>query len=275
MDYYEDGVKQANAGFVKFMQWRKQANAEYGEQTCMQIHISQFPVMEGMKGTVKLLGGKQEIILGQVMIQSGKGMLRIEDLNQEFAKAGILNEQGRVMIRIEFAAGRSMECVLFHKEEPEAETVMVEAAEMETSNETVPDAPDVPGDSEAINESREMVRMQHDKWRQLETVFAHIRPFDDKREYLQLELKDLIVLSNMHYHLAENSFLLHGYFNYGHLILTKMYKRGGEKIYVGVPGNYYEKEAQVAVMFGFESFEPKTEPPLEGDFGYYMIGVGI
>jgi hypothetical protein len=44
---------------------------------------------------------------------------------------------------------------------------------------------------------------------------------------------------------------------------------------VGVPGNYYEKEKQVAVMFGFESFETKTEPAKEGDFGYYMIGVVI
>ena len=85
----------------------------------------------------------------------------------------------------------------------------------------------------------------------------------------------MIVLQEASYRLVENSFLLHGYYNYGHLIITKIYKNGKEKVYVGVPGNYYIKEAQVAVMFGFESFEPKMEPACEGDFGYYMIGADI
>ena len=100
-------------------------------------------------------------------------------------------------------------------------------------------------------------------------------PFEDERVYLKIELQDLVVLSRLYYRLVENSFLLHGYYNYGHLILTKVHRRGQERICVGVPGNYYEKEKQVAVMFGFESFEPKAEPAEDGDFGYYMIGVDI
>ena len=121
----------------------------------------------------------------------------------------------------------------------------------------------------------ESIRMKGDKWQQLREVLPHIRPFEDDREYLRLDLKDLIILPRLYYRLVDNSFLLHGYYNYGHLILTKVMRRGQEKICVGVPGNYYEKEKQVAVMFGFESFESKTEPADEGDFGYYMIGIGI
>ena len=127
----------------------------------------------------------------------------------------------------------------------------------------------------ALLQTRRMMRMHRDKWQQLWESFPHIRPFQDEREYLQLTLQDLIVLPKSSYSMAENSFLLHGYYNYEHLILTKLYKRGTEKYYIGVPGNYYVKEAQMAVLFGFESFEPRIEPAKEGDFGYYMIGVEI
>ena len=127
----------------------------------------------------------------------------------------------------------------------------------------------------ALLQTRRMMRMHREKWQQLWQSFPHIRPFQDEREYLRLTLQDLIVLPKSSYGLAENSFLLHGYYNYEHLILTKLYKRGTEKYYIGVPGNYYIKEAQMAVLFGFESFEPKIEPAKEGDFGYYMIGVNI
>jgi len=42
-----------------------------------------------------------------------------------------------------------------------------------------------------------------------------------------------------------------------------------------VPGNFYEREKQVALMFGFESFECQKEPAQVGDFGYYMIPVEL
>lgn len=75
---------------------------------------------------------------------------------------------------------------------------------------------------------------------------------------------------------GQNSFLLHGFYNYKHLIATKEL--------LGVPGNYYDKEKQVAAMFGFHGFLPVKE--LEqflsggtvytdrqitpGTFGYYF-----
>ena len=84
-----------------------------------------------------------------------------------------------------------------------------------------------------------------------------------------------MILKSQYHKLVNNSFLLHGYYNYEHLLLAKIDKRGVDKYYIGVPGNYYEKEKQVAIMFGFESFECKTEPAGDGDFGYYMISVEI
>jgi hypothetical protein len=68
---------------------------------------------------------------------------------------------------------------------------------------------------------------------------------------------------------------MHGYYNYHHLILSRLEKRGEALYYLGVPGSYFEKEKQVAVMFGFESFEGAKEPAEYGDFGYYMMRVHL
>lgn len=115
------------------------------------------------------------------------------------------------------------------------------------------------------------VRLMEDKWQQLWAIYPHIRPFQDEREYLSIGPADFVLLPEQAYRAANNSFLLHGYYNYDHLILTKIEKRGEVFYYIGVPGNYYEREKQVAVMFGFESFECGTEPAQAGDFGYYMM----
>ncbi len=119
------------------------------------------------------------------------------------------------------------------------------------------------------------VVLQEDKWLQLSAIYPHIRPFRDERDYLSIGPADFVVFSSESYQAANNSFLLHGYYNYRHLIFSRMERRGEILYYIGVPGNYYEREKQVAVMFGFESFECAEEPAQSGDFGYYMMRVRI
>ncbi len=113
------------------------------------------------------------------------------------------------------------------------------------------------------------------KWRQLSEIYPHIAPFRDQRDYLSIGPGDFVILPQKYYRLINNSFLLHGFYNYGHMILARTMKRGEEIYYIGVPGNFYEKERQVAIMFGFESFECRQEPATDGDFGYYMIRVEL
>lgn len=131
-------------------------------------------------------------------------------------------------------------------------------------------------DAPAVKEANPgTMAMCEDKWQQLQRIYPHINPFQDEREYLSLRPEDFVILSADAYRLVRNSFLLHGYYNYKHLILTSVSQRGAEQYYIGVPGNFYEKEKQVAIMYGFSSFECKHEPAEEGDFGYYMIRVSI
>ncbi len=119
------------------------------------------------------------------------------------------------------------------------------------------------------------VKLLEEKWLQLSQIYPHIRPFRDERDYLSIGPSDFVIFSEESYRAVNNSFLLHGYYNYHHLILTRMERRGEILYYAGVPGNYYDREKQVAVMFGFESFECAEEPAQQGDFGYYMMRVKV
>ena len=113
------------------------------------------------------------------------------------------------------------------------------------------------------------------KWEQLRAIYPPISPFGDSRKYLQISPGDFVILKDRSYRMVNNSFLLHGYFTYKHLILHRMNRKGETVYYVGVPGSYYNKEKEVAILFGFESFEGATEPAREGDFGYYMMRVEL
>lgn len=124
-------------------------------------------------------------------------------------------------------------------------------------------------------QERPVSPLSPDKWVQLGRIYPKIHPFGDNREYLSITPRDFIVLTRQHQELVQNSFLLHGYYNYGHLILTKIVEQEEERYYLGVPGVYYDREKQAALMFGFEGFEAGTDKMEDGGFGYYMKRVEI
>ncbi len=114
-----------------------------------------------------------------------------------------------------------------------------------------------------------------DKWEQLKRMYPQIHPFGDERMFLSITPGDFVILGKEYQKMVSNSFLLHGYYNYRHLILGKYPEGEEEGFYLGVPGVCYEREKMAAQMFGFEGFEGKREPAAQGDFGYYMKRVRI
>lgn len=113
--------------------------------------------------------------------------------------------------------------------------------------------------------------LKEDKWEQILDTYDRIHPYGDERTYVKLEPKDFLILSSKYQHLVNNSFLLHGFYNYRHVILGKE----GETYYLGVPGVFYEREKMVALMFGFEAFECASGEPKAGEFGYYLRRVEL
>lgn len=113
----------------------------------------------------------------------------------------------------------------------------------------------------------------NDKWLQLCQMYPVIHPYEDDREYISIQPKDFVIMTGDYQHLANNSFLLHGFYNYRHIILGNEKEAGG--FYLGVPGVYYEREKMVALMFGFEAFDCKGGKAEAGKFGYYLRKVKI
>ena len=127
----------------------------------------------------------------------------------------------------------------------------------------------------AVNNSKRKSKVEasplyESKWEQLLSAYEQIHPYGDNRTYIKLEPKDFIVLRSNYQHLVNNSFLLHGFYNYRYVILGKE-----KDYYIGVPGVFYEREKMVALMFGFEAFECEGGEAEEGKFGYYLRKVEI
>lgn len=55
---------------------------------------------------------------------------------------------------------------------------------------------------------------------------------------------------------AENSFVLHAYYRYRHVLLGRRRRKTAEDYVLLVPGSYNEKEAKLAELFGFPEFLP-------------------
>ena len=112
--------------------------------------------------------------------------------------------------------------------------------------------------------------LKEDKWEQILDTYEQIHPYGDERVYVKLEPKDFVILRSQYQHLVNNSFLLHGFYNYRYVILGKE-----QDYYLGVPGVFYEREKMVALMFGFEAFECPGGNVRAGEFGYYLRKVEL
>ena len=114
--------------------------------------------------------------------------------------------------------------------------------------------------------------IREDKWEQILATYETIHPYGDGRVYVKLEPKDFVIMQGKYQHLVNNSFLLHGFYNYRYLILGK---EQGKEYYLGVPGVFYEREKMVALMFGFEAFDCEGGNTSPGGFGYYLRRVEL
>jgi hypothetical protein len=95
----------------------------------------------------------------------------------------------------------------------------------------------------------------------------------------RIDISDIRKLPKKNWYLCNNSFLIHGFFNYRYLVLVEMERNGGKKTYLGVPGIHEKPERMMAMLFGFPDFLPEgsrktvqeadTTEPL-GRFGYWL-----
>ena len=109
-------------------------------------------------------------------------------------------------------------------------------------------------------------------------ILPYVVPSTIRNEKIQRQ--DLSRLPRREWRIANNSFLLHGFYNYHHLLFIEE----DDKVWIGVPGIYHEKEKVAAETFGFPEFRRMTDMELElsseeqntyEDFGYWCRQVEI
>ena len=101
-------------------------------------------------------------------------------------------------------------------------------------------------------------------WNRLRAAYPKVTAFEcsDGCEILVIKPQDIGLLPRENWVYGNNSFLLHGYYNYRYLILARLGKSGERGRYIlGVPGHYGNNEKYMAAMFGFDRFVRSTRPP--------------
>ena len=116
-------------------------------------------------------------------------------------------------------------------------------------------------------------------WNRLRAAYPKVTAFEcaDGCEILVIKPQDIGLLPRENWVYVNNSFLLHGYYNYRYLILARLGKPGERGRYIlGVPGHYGNNEKYMAAMFGFDRFVRSTrQPPRDSRFGYWYTDLNF
>ena len=283
---YKDGNRLGNAGFLRVEKRGKEGNLFLTVKNAPRSISGRFPVRyysgtdwKEADGIAVREGGGQwekreedslEQVRLQIMLPGGyliQGTSKtVEDTPAQETKAEQAAEAESVS-----------EQKPKEKEEPKRQIRQVEyiAVERPHPQETVA-AQKTPVVQETVKAQPSMSLppvegLKEDKWEQILDTYDHIHPYGDERIFVKLEPKDFLILHSKYQPLVNNSFLLHGFYNYRHVILGKE----GEVYYLGVPGVFYEREKMVALMFGFEAFDCASGEPKAGEFGYYLRRVEL
>lgn len=204
-------------------------------------------------------------VLCKVHIKDGKGQGMALYEEKQLGDMGVSYEQ------IQKYEIKVMESIVIRGEIIPLKKPREEVAPIETAKEISSAIEEKDVVEAASIKTREIYK---NKWEQLSSGRKRVNLMGKESEYIQITPKDMIALSNPYHSLVNNAFLLHGYYNYNHLILGPA--KGSKSTYfIGVPGNFYKQEVNAARMFGFEYFENGGDKVEVGDFGYYMKKVKL
>lgn len=135
-------------------------------------------------------------------------------------------------------AGESKSTKSIDEKEAEVETQFGDDEETENLEEEQPEKKD----QETVEESSEKKDLKKDD--------RDIDLQNFRRQIMKIQRGEISILPRCEWKLANNNFLLHGYYNYRHLVLIDE----GNQLKLGVPGIYHEREARAAATFGFPEF---------------------
>lgn len=114
---------------------------------------------------------------------------------------------------------------------------------------------------------------QTDPFEKLFLRADYIDAFDDDYFYdcIEVSPEKLKCLNQNEIDITGNSFLLHGYYNFRHILFGRVRDNlDNTKYFIGVPGMYCNRERYMASMFGFNNFKKSHRSDYANPyFGYW------
>lgn len=260
---YENGRKTDNAGYAKI--------ETRGERGQVDIHFLNGGIYRG-KGTVAFLyteNGKLVYIpIGEFSVENGMGTGSIvfqtkviSGTDLSFSKIDgicIVDSDNRKYLSfwrdvdiMDFSESNFEEYSLDVPLPETADEPQVKLSDEAAQKEVIKDAEqeslhtmEIPMHNVFPNYTME------DIWQNFAKTKTPLQVNDDVSA-VQIELSDLRELPKNYWYLGNNSFLLHGFFNYHHLLFGRLPEG---KWFIGVPGIYARQERVMASVFGFPEF---------------------
>lgn len=259
---YENGQKNRNAGYAKI--------EIKGNNGRMDIHFVSGGVTDGLGKVFFLYIKERKVVsipLGELLVEGGRGT------GQFLFHTGMLQDMKLAFEQIDgigITDSDHQTYMSFWKDvdlpEEEAFTEMetrVEPQQEEPVGDIEPTQKEIMEEAEQESLHTMEIPMRNifpnytmeDIWHNMERNQTCVQ-INEEVCAVQIELSDLRELPKKYWYLGNNSFLLHGFFNYHHLLFGKL---PNGKWFLGVPGVYERQERVIASVFGFPGFIPVDE----------------
>jgi len=257
---YENGEKTINTGYAKV--------EVRGNSGRMEIHFSGDSVARG-QGSVYFLylenGVLNEILLGGIQLENGRGIGQYTFLAEMILDTRLSFDK---MVGIQISDENKRTYMSFWKDvsvtKSKENSLQQEAADKQEEQK------EEAQQNKSVEKSEMIEEAEQESLHTMEIPMHNVFPEDtienswknfmrykecmqinDEACGIQIELSDLRELPKQYWYMGNNSFLLHGFFNYRHILLGKL-KDG--RWFVGVPGIYERQEKIMASVFGFSGF---------------------
>lgn len=163
----------------------------------------------------------------------------------------------------------------------EQQIVQTKQAEVAAESVTMPEnikadgaAAKIPAETQHLQQKAHRANAtQTDPFEKLFVRADYIDAFDDDYFYdcIEVSPEKLKCLNQNEIDITGNSFLLHGYYNFRHILFGRVRDNlDNTKYFVGVPGMYCNRERYMASMFGFNNFKKSHRSDYANPyFGYW------
>ena len=244
-----DAKKQVEAGIVIIERMRQSDEEEKRQETAESSVVRQE--MAGYNAAMKERGQSESG--GQQPVQSESAML----------------------------AGKSEMVQTKQIVVEEQQIVQTKQAEVAAESVTMPEnikaagaAAKIPAETQHLQQKAHRANAtQTDPFQKLFVRADYIDAFDDDYFYdcIEVSPEKLKCLNQNEIDIAGNSFLLHGYYNFRHILFGRVRDNlDNTKYFIGVPGMYCNRERYMASMFGFIIFKISLRSDYSNPyFGYW------